>query len=42
MEDRDEIIDNEALPWSRVKSEKENIFFQKLTVGEIKNRFEIH
>ena len=38
MEDREEIIDKEALARSRVKSDKEDNFLQKLAVREIKDR----
>ena len=38
MENREEIIDKEALAKSRVKSDKEDNFLQKLAVREIKDR----
>ena len=38
MEDREEIIDKEALARSRVKSDKEDNFLQNLAVREIKDR----
>ena len=40
MEDREEIIDKEALARSRLRSDKEDNFLQKLAVQEIKDRLE--
>ena len=38
MEDREEIIDKEALARRRLRSDKEDNFLQKLAVQEIKDR----